>query len=104
MSRGWNMYRDIRAVRFLVCRWIPDIHTFFFAWGETTITLEEVERTCLLPSMGDANLLELGLSDEESMIARKLLETFGGLLCLRQVIEPSSPFGFLSLENLKMLM
>ena len=78
MSRGWNMYRDIRAVRFLVCRWIPDIHTFFFAWGETTITLEEVERTCLLPSMGDANLLELGLSDEESMIARKLLETFGG--------------------------
>ena len=78
MSHGWNMYRDIRAVRFLVCRWIPDIHTFFFAWGETTITLEEVERTCLLPSMGDANLLELGLSDEESMIARKLLETFGG--------------------------
>ena len=78
MSRGWNMYRDIRAVRFLVCRWIPDIHTFFFAWGETTITLEEVERTCLLPSMGDANLLELGLSDEESVIARKLLETFGG--------------------------
>ena len=78
MSRGWNMYRDIRAVRFLVCRWIPDIHTFFFPWGETTITLEEVERTCLLPSMGDANLLELGLSDEESVIARKLLETFGG--------------------------
>ena len=78
MSRGWNMYRDIRAVRFLVCGWIPDIHTFFFAWGETTITLEEVERTCLLPSMGDANLLELGLSDEESVIARKLLETFGG--------------------------
>ena len=78
MSRGWNMYRDIRAVRFLVCRWIPDIHTFFFPWGETTITLEEVERTCLLPSMGDANLLELRLSVKESVIARKLLETFGG--------------------------
>ena len=28
--------------------------------------------------MGDINLLELELSDEESVIARKLLETFGG--------------------------
>ena len=28
--------------------------------------------------MGDVNPLELGLSDEESVIARKLLETFGG--------------------------
>ena len=28
--------------------------------------------------MGDANPLELGLSDEESAIAGKLLETFGG--------------------------
>ena len=37
-----------------------------------------MERICLLPSMGNVNLLELGLSDEESVIARKLLETFGG--------------------------
>ena len=78
VSRGWNMYRDMRALRFLVRRWNPDTHTFFFPWGETTVTLEDVERICLLPSMGDVNLLELGLSDEESAIAGKLSETFGG--------------------------
>ena len=37
-----------------------------------------MERICLLPSMGNVNLLELGLSNEESVIARKLLEAFGG--------------------------
>ena len=72
------MYRDMRALRFLVRHWNLDTHTFFFPWGETTITLEDVDRICLLPSMGDVNLLKLGLSDEESVIARKLLETFGG--------------------------
>ena len=78
VSCGWNMYRDVRALRFLVCRWNPDTHTFFFPWGETTVTLEDVERICLLPSMGDVNLLELGLSDEEFVIVEKLLETFRG--------------------------
>ena len=78
VSRGWNMYRDMRALRFLVCHWNLDTYTFFFPWGETTVTLEDVERICLLPSMGDVNLLEVGLSDEESAIIGKLLETFGG--------------------------
>lgn len=78
LSCGWNMYRDVRALRFLVCHWHTATHTFFFAWGETTVTLEDVERIWLLPSMGDTNPLELELSDEESMIAGKLLETFGG--------------------------
>ena len=78
VSRGWNMYRDMRALRFLARCWNPNTHTFFFPWGETTITLEDVERICLLPSMGYVNLLELGLSDEESAIFKKLLETFGG--------------------------
>ena len=78
MSYGWNMYRDLRALQFLVCHWNPDTHTFLFPWGETIVTLEDVERICLLPSTGDVNPLELGLSDEESTIAKKLLETFGG--------------------------
>ena len=78
VSCGWNMYRDMRALQFLVRRWNLDTNTFFFPWGETTITLEDVERICLPPSMGDVNLLELGLSNEEFVIARKLLETFGG--------------------------
>ena len=79
LSRGWNIYRDVRALHFLVHRWNTDTHTFFFPWGETTVTLEDIERICLLPSMGDMNLLELGLSDEEFVIAGKLLETFGGI-------------------------
>ena len=30
LSRGWNMYRDVRALCFLVRRWHTDTHTFFF--------------------------------------------------------------------------
>ena len=44
LSYGWNMYKDVRALRFLVRRWNTDTHSFFFPWGETTITLEDVER------------------------------------------------------------
>lgn len=72
------MYRDMRALQFLVCHWNPDTHTFLFPWGETTTTLEDVERICLLPSMGDVSLLELGLFNEEYVIAGKLLDAFGG--------------------------
>ena len=78
LCSGWNMYRDERALRFLIRHWNPDTHTFFFPWGETTVTLKDVERICLLSSMGDVNPLVLGLSDEESVIAGKLLETFEG--------------------------
>ena len=78
LSRGWNMYRDVRALRFMVRRWHTDTHTFFFSWGETTITLEDVERICLLLSMGNVNPLELEFSEAEAEIAGKFLETFGG--------------------------
>ena len=78
ISHGWNMYRDVRALWFMVRRWHTDTHTFFFPWGETTVTLEDVERICLLPSMGDVNPLELELFVAKSEIAGKLLETFGG--------------------------
>ena len=78
LSRGWNMYRDVRALWFMVRHWHTDTHTFFFPWGETTVTLEDVERICLLPCMGDVNPLKLELSDAEFEIAGKLLETFRG--------------------------
>nr|POF26998.1 hypothetical protein CFP56_40364 [Quercus suber] len=78
LSRVWNMYRDVRAIRFLVRCWNPDTHTFFFPYGETIVTIEDMERICLLPSMGDMDPLELRLSDEEFTIAGKLLETFRG--------------------------
>ena len=78
LSRGWNMYRDVRALRFMERCWHTNTHTFFFPWGETTVTLENVEKICLLPIMGDVNLLELELFDAKSEIAGKLLETFRG--------------------------
>nr|POF27003.1 hypothetical protein CFP56_40369 [Quercus suber] len=80
LSRVWNIYKDVKALHFLVCHWNPDAHTFFFPWGETMVTLEDMERICLLPSMGDMDPLELRLSDEEFVIAGKLLETFTGTL------------------------
>ena len=30
LSHGWNMYRDLMALRFMVCCWHTDTHTFFF--------------------------------------------------------------------------
>ena len=30
LSHGWNMYRDVRVLRFMVRRWHTDTHTFFF--------------------------------------------------------------------------
>ena len=78
LSRGWNTYKDVRALRFMVRRWHTDTHTFFFPWGEIAVTLEDVERIFLLPSMGDINPLAVELSDEEFEIAGKLLETFKG--------------------------
>ena len=32
LSRGWNMCRDVRALRFMVRRWHTDTHTFYFPW------------------------------------------------------------------------
>uniref|UniRef100_A0A2N9FU85 Aminotransferase-like plant mobile domain-containing protein n=1 Tax=Fagus sylvatica TaxID=28930 RepID=A0A2N9FU85_FAGSY len=53
ISRGSNMYRDTEALRQLVRRWCPSTHTFFFAHGEMTVTLEDVENHWLLPILGD---------------------------------------------------
>uniref|UniRef100_A0A2N9FF22 Aminotransferase-like plant mobile domain-containing protein n=1 Tax=Fagus sylvatica TaxID=28930 RepID=A0A2N9FF22_FAGSY len=52
ISRCSNMYRDTEALRQLVRRWCPSTHTFFFAHGELTVTLEDVENHWLLPILG----------------------------------------------------
>ena len=43
LSRSCNMYRDIETIRRILKRWCLSTHTFFFSWGEFTITLEDVE-------------------------------------------------------------
>uniref|UniRef100_A0A2N9INB5 Aminotransferase-like plant mobile domain-containing protein n=1 Tax=Fagus sylvatica TaxID=28930 RepID=A0A2N9INB5_FAGSY len=45
LSRSCNMYRDIETLRRILRRWCPSTHTFFFSWGEFTITLEDVKTT-----------------------------------------------------------
>jgi hypothetical protein len=43
LSRSCNMYRNTEALRQILRRWCASTHTFFFSWGELTITLEDVE-------------------------------------------------------------
>nr|POF22770.1 hypothetical protein CFP56_09747 [Quercus suber] len=45
---------------------------------ETTITLEDVERLFLLPSMGRLNPMDLELNSEEAKIKERLYKVFGG--------------------------
>ena len=62
ISRSLNMYRDTESLRQLVRRWCPSTHTFFFAHGELTVTLEDVENHWRLPILGDYDPSEVELS------------------------------------------
>ena len=74
ISRCSNMYRDTEALRQLVRKWCPSTHTFVFAHGELTVTLEDVENHWLLPILGDQGPAELELSPEESRIEATLAD------------------------------
>ena len=71
-------YRDAKGLRHLVCRWCPSIHTFFFSVGELTITLEDAVNNFLLPVIGDENLFDISLSEEDLEVENKLFSHFGG--------------------------
>ena len=71
------MNRDTKALRQLVRRWYPFTHTFFFAHGELTVTLEDVENHWLLPILGDQDPAELELSPKESRIETALADYIG---------------------------
>ena len=53
ISRSSNMFWDTEVLQQLVRRWCPSTHTFFFAHGKLTVTLEDVENHWLLPILGD---------------------------------------------------
>ena len=37
-SRRFDIHRDLDSLRYLLCWWHPDTHTFFCSWGEITPT------------------------------------------------------------------
>ena len=78
ISRNLEGYRDAKGLRHLVCRWCPSIHTFFFSVGELTITLEDAVNNFLLPVIGDENLFDISLSEEDLEVENKLFSHFGG--------------------------
>uniref|UniRef100_A0A2N9HAB7 Aminotransferase-like plant mobile domain-containing protein n=1 Tax=Fagus sylvatica TaxID=28930 RepID=A0A2N9HAB7_FAGSY len=65
LSRSCNMYRDIETLRQILRRWCPSTHTFFFSWGEFTITLEDVENHWMLSVLGDMDPSVIEMFDEE---------------------------------------
>uniref|UniRef100_A0A2N9E1E4 Aminotransferase-like plant mobile domain-containing protein n=1 Tax=Fagus sylvatica TaxID=28930 RepID=A0A2N9E1E4_FAGSY len=78
LSRGSDMYRDIQGLRQLVRCWNLATHTFFLAWGEVTITLEDIERILLLPYLGDNDPTAINLTVEETRWEDALYLGFGG--------------------------
>jgi hypothetical protein len=77
ISRSSNMYRDTEALRQLVRRWCPFTHTFFFAHGELTVTLEDVENYWMLQILGDQDPAEVALSLEELKVEAALADYIG---------------------------
>ena len=78
MSQGQHVFRDIISLRYLIHRWSTETHIFFFSWGETNVTLEDVKRLFLLPSMGRLNPMDLELDSEEAKIEERLYKAFRG--------------------------
>ena len=71
------MFQDTEALRQLIQRWCPSTHTFFFAHGELTVTLEYVENHWMLLILGDQDPAEVELSPEELRIEATLADYIG---------------------------
>jgi hypothetical protein len=78
LSHDSDMYRDIQGLWQLVRRWNPATHIFFLAWGEVTITLEDIERILLLPCLGDNDPTTINLTVEETKWEDAFCLGFGG--------------------------
>uniref|UniRef100_A0A2N9H9K0 Aminotransferase-like plant mobile domain-containing protein n=1 Tax=Fagus sylvatica TaxID=28930 RepID=A0A2N9H9K0_FAGSY len=72
-SRSCNMYRDTEMLWQILQRWCTSTHTFFFSWGELTITLEDVENHWLLLVLGDMDPFAIEMSEEETLVEQALM-------------------------------
>ena len=77
ISRNLEGFQDAKGLRYLVRRWCPFLHTFFFSVRELTITLEDVVNNFLLPMFGDENPFDISLSDKDLKVEDKLFSHFG---------------------------
>ncbi|KAK9987050.1 hypothetical protein SO802_032001 [Lithocarpus litseifolius] len=78
VSHGLNMKKDIAGLRRLVRRWNLATHTFFFAWSEATITLEDIEKILLLPLVGCRRLWSIMSVEGSEGIIEQLYTGYGG--------------------------
>jgi hypothetical protein len=69
ISQSCGMFRDTEPLHEVLRRWCPTIHTFFFAWGELTLTLEDIANHWMLPILGEFSPSDIKLSAEEEEIA-----------------------------------
>jgi hypothetical protein len=72
ISRSCNMFRDTEPLREVLRRWCPATHTFFFAWGELTLTLEDIVNHWMLPILGELSTSGIELFVVEEEVARTL--------------------------------
>ncbi len=73
LSWSCNMYRDTEMLRQILRRWCVSTHTFFFSWGEFTITLEDVENHWMLLVLGDMDPSAIEMSEEETIVEQALM-------------------------------
>jgi hypothetical protein len=66
------MFRDTEALREVLRRWCPSTHTFFFSWGELTVTPEDIANHWMLPILGEHSFSNIKLFAEEEEVAAAL--------------------------------
>uniref|UniRef100_A0A2N9H5E6 Aminotransferase-like plant mobile domain-containing protein n=1 Tax=Fagus sylvatica TaxID=28930 RepID=A0A2N9H5E6_FAGSY len=77
MDRAWvpsldEISEDIEPLCEVLRRWCPSTYTFFFAWGELTMTLEDIANHWMLPILGEHSFSGIELSAEEEKVAAAL--------------------------------
>ena len=77
ISRNLEGFWDAKGLRYLVRRWCPFLHTFFFFVGELTITLEDVVNNFLLLVFGDENPFDISLFSKDLEVEYKLFSPRG---------------------------
>jgi hypothetical protein len=67
----------MEALQQMIRRWCLSTHTLFFAHGELTVTLEDIENHWMLTILGDCDPSEIELSSEEFKAKTILLNYVG---------------------------